>query len=308
MTLQGALLWLVASLAVALAIGGVTGGIAAWRQQRSLRRISEGLADLLGGHDARRIVVPEGGLAGRIADDVNELAERFRVERDARASREEAHRRLLANISHDLRTPLTAIAGYADALARGLGDDPERYLAVLSAKTAELSRLTDDLFYLTRMDAGDISLERAPIDLAEEVAAALLVYEAELEASGAEVTVSLPDERCLVLGDALATRRVVGNLISNSLRHAAGMRSFAVTVSRSPGDGCRVEIADDGSGFSSAPERLFERGATEGGGTGLGLAIASGLATRMGGTLRAASEPGVRTAFTLELPGAGRDA
>ena len=305
MTLEGTLAWLVASLAVALAIAVVVGSIAAARQHRSLTRIAAGLTDLLAGNDARRIVVPDGGLAGRIADDVNELAERFCVERENRTRREEAHRQLLANISHDLRTPLTAIAGYADALARGLGDDPDRYLTVLSAKTAELSRLTDDLFYLTRMDAGDISLERIAFDVGGEVGAALLSYDTELQASGIEVEAHLPEAPCIASGDPGAVRRIAGNLISNALRHAEGMTRLEVSVT-SVGASCRVEITDDGKGFSSPPERLFERGTTENGGTGLGLAIARGLALRMGGSITASSEPGVRTVFVFELPGGER--
>ena len=83
----------------------------------------------------------------RMADDLNRLADDVQVERETAAARDEARRRLFANISHDLRTPITSIAGYVDALQRGLGDEPERYLAVIRAKVDELAQLTDDLFY-----------------------------------------------------------------------------------------------------------------------------------------------------------------
>jgi signal transduction histidine kinase len=294
---QGLVAWLLLTCALAAALGGAAAAVAAWRQRQALLRVAEGLEAILAGNDARRIVVATGGPVGRIADGVNALAERSCVEREERDAREDAHRRLLANISHDLRTPLTSIAGYADALARGIGDDPDRYLQVLSSKTAELSRLTDDLFYLTRMDAGDISLETTPTDIAEEVSAALLGFEHECTVRNIAVDV-VAEAPCRVIADPSAIRRILGNLVSNALRHATGMTRLEVSVTPSA-TGCTIEVADDGAGFTTAPERLFERGVAEGGGSGLGLAIVHGLATRMGATLQASSEPGVKTSFRV---------
>ncbi len=306
MTISATLLWLGLSLVVALVLLITTAAVAAYRQRRALERIAQGLDAMLSGNDARRIVVPAGGLPAHIAEQVNALADRACTEREERATREEAHRHLLANISHDLRTPLTAIAGYADALSRGLGDDPERYLAVLSAKTAELSRLTDDLFYLTRMDAGDISLERVTFDLAEETANALLAFETEISSAGIEVTVEMPDTPCTVEGDPSAVRRVLSNLISNALRHATGMTRLTVRIGRhEPRGGCFIEVADDGAGFTAPAARLFERGVAEASGSGLGLAIVKGLAECMGAIVDAESKPEVRTAFTVSFPSGG---
>lgn len=305
MIVSGTLLWLGATFALGLVLAAVTAVVSVVRQRTALNRVAEGLDAMLAGNDARRIVVPDGGLPSRIATQVNALAERTCAEREERSARDDAQRQLLANISHDLRTPLTAIAGYADALARGLGDDPDRYLAVLSAKTAELSRLTDDLFYLTRMDAGDISLERIAFDLAEETASALLAFETEISSAGIDVITEMPEGPCVVDGDPSAVRRVLSNLVSNALRHARGMSRLTVRVGTGADGGCFIEVADDGAGFTAPVARLLERGVAEGGGSGLGLAIVKGLAERMGGRVDGESVPGVRTAFVVSFPRGG---
>jgi signal transduction histidine kinase len=272
-------------------------------RQSALKRVAEGLDELARGNLFHRVVVPGSGEAGELATAVNRLAEAMQATRSDALRREEAHRQLISNLSHDLRTPITSIAGYVDALQRGIGEDTDRHLDIIAMKTAELARLADDLFYLTRLDAGDLSLALAPVDVSEVARRCLLGFEHELRSRGIDVVVDIPDATCKVLADEAALGRVIGNFVANSLKHARSMRSLGVTVAHGV-DGCAVTVWDDGEGFPKGVVELLERGTSvgPGGGAGLGLSIAHELSGRMGATLRVVSVPSERTSVTVLFP------
>jgi signal transduction histidine kinase len=267
--------------------------------RRRTARVADGAAELERGNYAHRIILPGRDEASAIADSLNHIADAIQAERDAAARRESARRRLLTDVSHDLRTPITSIAGYVDALQRGLGDDPDRYLRVVAQKAEELARLTDDLFYATRLDADELTLATGPVDLAEIVRQTVLGFEPQLARH--TVTLAIPDARCVVSADESALRRVLGNLIGNSVRHADGMTRFGVEMA-DEGASWHVTVHNDGADLGPDPDALFERGTSGRGGTGLGLAIARELAERMGATVTGESAPGGGARFTLLFP------
>lgn len=274
------------------------------RHRRSeLRRVVEGVDELAAGNLVHRVTAPGSGETAELASAVNRLAEAMQAARSDALRREEAHSQLISNLSHDLRTPITSIAGYVDALQRGVGDDPAAHLEIIAMKTAELTRLADDLFYLTRLDAGDLGLTLAPVDVSEVARVCLLGFEQELTSRGIEVVVDIPDATCEVVADEAALGRVIGNFIANSLKHARSMRSLGVSVVRES-DGCAVTVWDDGEGFPKGVAELLQRGTSvgPGGGAGLGLSIAHELSARMGATLRVSSVAGERTSVTVLFP------
>jgi len=125
---------LAAALCMAFALGLGAGLLASVRYRQRMVVLREGVAELARGNLAHRIIIPgEDGISGT-AEQVNALADAIQADREAAGARDEAQRQLLANISHDLRTPIASVAGYVDALQRGLGDDPGRYLAIIGAK------------------------------------------------------------------------------------------------------------------------------------------------------------------------------
>lgn len=272
-------------------------------RRAEIARVITALDELAGGNFAYRVTVPGSGQTAELARAVNRLAESVQVARAEALRRDEAHKQLISNLSHDLRTPITSIAGYVDALQRGLGDDPEKYVATLAAKSAELTRLADDLFYLTKLDAGDLELDLGPLDVGEAARQAVLGFERELQARGVAVEVDIPERTCRVAADGAALRRVIGNFVANSLKHARGMTRFGIAVERGEQE-CTVVVWDDGAGFGAGVGELLERGASvgPGGGSGLGLSIAHDLTNRMGGRVRAVSDPGVRTAVSVVFP------
>lgn len=291
----------------AVLIGGSVGAllgalVMALRQQARVVRIQEGMAELAKGNFAHRVIMPGSDDYAQMADDLNRLADEIQHERESVASADEARRRFIANISHDLRTPIASIAGYVDALQRGLGDEPERYLSVIHGKVDELAQLTDDLFYSARLDAGDLQLSLVQFDLAEGLRRSVLGFEPELAALDVRVDLAIPDQPCLVAADPSAVSRILSNLISNSVRHGTSMTRFTVEMSPRDRDFV-VRLANDGSSLPDDIERLFTRGvAGPGGGAGLGLSIAHELAERMGATVSAENIRSGGVAFTLVFP------
>lgn len=294
-----------AAVVVILAIAAAVGGLLVARSHRlaALRRVTDGLEELARGNLVHRVVSHDPGETAELVSATNRLAEAMQEARSEALRRDEAHSQLISNLSHDLRTPITSIAGYVDALQRGIGEDPARHLDIIAVKTGELSRLADDLFYLTRLDAGDLSLTLAPVDVSEVARQCLLGFEQELLSRGIDVVVAIPEVTCLVLADEAALGRVIGNFVANSLKHARSMRSLGVSV-ESEGNGCAVTVWDDGEGFPKGVAELLERGTSvgPGGGAGLGLSIAHELSARMGATLRVSSVAGERTSVTVLFP------
>ena len=298
---------LAAALTASFAVGLVAGVLATRRTVARVRRVAEGVAELARGNIAHRVLLPGADDVSRIAEGVNTLADAMQAERETAAVRDEAQRRLLANVSHDLRTPIASVAGYVDALQRGLGSDPDRYLAIIAAKTDELAELTDDLFYEARLDSGDLKLRLVRLDLAEAARRAVLGFEPQLAARSVAVAIDIPECACIVHADASAVARILGNLISNALRHARAMTAFSVTLA-SEGEACVVHLVNDGAELPADTERLFERGvAGAGGGAGLGLSIARELAERLGATVEVERIGAGTVGFSLAFPAAAAE-
>jgi signal transduction histidine kinase len=296
----------VLAIGFAAAIVAVTGAaylLDRLRRQSALKRVAEGLDEFARGNLFHRVAASGSGEAAELATAANRLAEAMQAARSDALRREEAHTQLISNLSHDLRTPITSIAGYVDALQRGIGDDPDRHLDIIAMKTAELARLADDLFYLTRLDAGDLTLALSPVDVSEVARRCLLGFENELRSREIDVVVEIPDATCVVVADEAALGRVIGNFVANSLKHARSMRTLGVSVG-SDVDGCAVTVWDDGEGFPKGVAELLERGTSvgPGGGAGLGLSIAHELSARMGAALRVSSVAGERTSVTVLFP------
>jgi signal transduction histidine kinase len=216
----------------------------------------------------------------------------------------------VANVSHELRTPLTSIRGFVEALRDGtIGDDAgrQRSLAVIDAELRRLQRLVADLLDLSRIESGQATLRREPVDLAAVLRHCAEVAAGRAEEADIELVVIASPGVPPVTGDADRLEQVVRNLLDNALRYtAAGGRVelWLATVERK----VHIVVTDTGAGIPEhALPRLFERfytadPARAGRGTGLGLAIAREIALAHGGDIAVASTPGVGSTFTVVLP------
>lgn len=231
---------------------------------------------------------------------INGLLEDRETETRQLREREESLRRQIANVSHDLRTPLTSILGYLQLLE---GDDLEpeqraRYLQVVEGRARVLQELITAFYDLSRIEGGEYPLEIQPVDLRRRLEPLLASFYDDFQQAGFQVEVSLEDNLPPVLADPGAVTRVLTNLLSNALKH--GSQSLSIRLERE-GDCLVTAFSNDAPHLTQEDlPRVFERFYTgdqmrTGQNTGLGLAIVKALAQRMGHTAFAQLENGVFT-------------
>jgi signal transduction histidine kinase len=196
------------------------------------------------------------------------------------------------------------IRGQAEAIADGLYPGDAAHLAPILDATQTLDRLVEDLRTLVLTDAGNLVLHKEPTDLGALAVDAVDSFKAQAEAAGLKLSPDIQDDLPPVEVDSARIRSVLGNLLSNAIRHTPSGGSIQVRVSAS-GDRVVITVADTGEGIP--PEllpRVFERfvKATNSTGSGLGLAIALDVVSAHGGTLEIESEPGSGTQIRLSLP------
>ncbi|ONK13463.1 HAMP domain-containing sensor histidine kinase [Streptomyces sp. MP131-18] len=282
---------------------------------RPLTRIEATAGRITGGDLARRVRGAHPGTEpGRLGLAMNAMLDRVESEITARRASEQRLRRFLSDASHELRTPLTSIRGFAELARRG--GDAGQALARIEAEATRMGVLVADLLLLARLDEQP-RLGRAPVDLlalAADLAGAARVQAPEraISLTGHGLGGDRP-EPVTVCGDALRLRQIVGNLLTNALRHTPPGAAVTLRVGRA-GDAAVVEVADTGPGIP--PEhvpRIFDRlyrvraGAGADGGAGLGLPIAAALAQAHGGRVDVETAVGEGTTFRLTLPLAGQD-
>lgn len=243
---------------------------------------------------------------------VNELIDRLEKMQLSALRSEAARKSLLSSISHDIRTPLTSIIGYIDAVRDGVAatdEEKQKYLSILSNKSNALKLLINDLFTMAKLDADELALEKKQIDLAEIVREALIEQLPAAKENGLEVEVRIPQDPCLIRADSFSLMRILGNIMKNAVQY--GKEGGVLGVELAPKNTAyEVIIWDRGQGMTSEElEHIFERSwradrarSLNSGGSGLGLAIAKALTEKNGGTISASSTPGGRTAFVVAFP------
>jgi len=285
---------LIAALAGSL-LAALVAFLLARRISRPVRRVAEAARSLARGAHPDPIPVEGPAELATLATAFNDLAAQL-----ARAR--EAERNFLLSVSHELKTPLTAIRGYAEALEDG-AVDPREAAATVSLEAARLERLVGDLLDLARMNRTDFSVHPTEIDLADVAEDAVQRYQPQADAFGVSLA-AFSNGPAPAIADADRVLQVVSNLVENALRLTSP--GGEVRVVAAPG---MLRVEDTGPGLEDDDRsRAFERfylheryGRERPVGTGLGLAIVKELTEAMGGTVSVESEPGRRTAFTVRL-------
>jgi len=284
-----------ASLGASLLVGVA----AAWRFTRRIRRL-EGAAERIAAGDF------DHPIADPVQDEVGELATAFDTMRQRLSQLDHARREFIANASHELRTPLFSLGGFLELMAGEDLDERERrdFVEEMSAQVERLTKLATDLLDLSRLDAGQLAVERVPVDLAIVARAVCEEARAVAETTG-HVLGAQADDAVPALGDEQRILQITRNLVENALKHTPAGTNVMVEAAWEDGKAC-LRVRDDGPGVPERDrEHLFERFyRADGGkasGSGLGLAIASELARRMDGSVELRSVNG-QTVFTLVLP------
>ena len=293
---------------LALVLAAVGGSILARAVLRPIQVITETAQQITGTHDLGQriaVAVPNDEL-GRLTETINDMLARLEGTFDAQ-------QRLVADVSHDLRTPLTTIQGNLDLLRRGAIEDPTmrgEALRAIGDETARMRRLVSDLLLLAQADAG-LKLHLQPV----EVDTLLLeVYrQAQVMAQGVKVRLGAEDQ-AVVLGDNDRLRQLLLNLVDNALKYTAAGGEVTLTLRRQAG-WVQVGVEDTGMGIAAEDlphifERFYRTDRSRGrtAGSGLGLAICKWIADAHGGRLEVESQVGVGSVFALWLPEAGVEA
>lgn len=217
----------------------------------------------------------------------------------------------VANVSHELQTPLTTIIGFTEALTDETPPTPDqthRFISLIHSEAQRLSRLVDDLLALSRLEHHSLPARREAVDLGELVDQVCLQLQGRAEASGL-VLESHVRESVFALGDVDLLKEVLLNLVSNAIQYTPQGGRISLDISRED-PWARMVIADTGIGIPVADQpRIFERfyrvdkdRSRRSGGTGLGLAIVKHILELLHGRISVQSEPGQGTRFTVELP------
>ena len=300
---------LVRRVALALLLGLLAAGLAsAVLSRRMAARVREAAAR------AHRLAEGARGLPdpepSQVAE-VDEMTAALTALDQALVTSEARQREFLLSISHDLRTPLTAVRGYAEALRDG-AVPPERIAevgATLTAETVRLDEFIADLLALARLEADDFRLAAAPTDFGELLTEAASAWRASAESCGVVLTVAEASGPVRLDADARRVRQLVDGLVENALRVTPAGGAVTLAARLAAGE-AELTVTDTGPGLRAGEhEHAFERGylrdryaAHRSVGTGLGLSIAQRLAQRMGGTLTAEPANPGGTTMRLRLP------
>ncbi|TDB88421.1 HAMP domain-containing histidine kinase [Actinomadura sp. KC216] len=288
-------------------------GLLVWRAVRRATRPLEEIAATaarIGDGDLGRRLAVHGPKTevGRLAEALNGMLAQIEASfREREASRDRL-RRFVADASHELRTPVATVRGYAELFRRGAADRPEdlaKAMRRIESEAERMGRLVDEMLLLARLDQGR-PLEREPVDLAA------LAADAVADAAVVEPDRPLAlegDGPVVVTGDAGRLRQVLDNLLANVRRHTPAGTAATVRVSERDGEAV-LEVADEGPGIPAGDRaRVFERfyrtdqsRSRDRGGSGLGLSIVAAVAEAHGGRASAADAPGGGAVFTITLP------
>jgi two-component system phosphate regulon sensor histidine kinase PhoR len=221
-------------------------------------------------------------------------------------------REFVSNVSHELKTPLTAIRGYVETLLDAREVDAEtrdRFLLRISSQTSRLSTLVSDLLSLSRIEAGDDALERRPVDLRAPLMESVRALRPAAEARRVELEFRHPSQPVVVCGEEEAIRQAISNLVDNAIKYSEAGGRVEVELACDEGRAI-LDVSDEGPGIDPRHQRrIFERfyrvdraRSRELGGTGLGLAIVKNVAQALGGEVGVTSQVGAGSRFRMTLP------
>jgi len=287
--------------AVALVLSVLLAWLMARSVARPLRRVAAAAGAIAQGDLSQR--APVSG-----PREVQDLARAFNFMADRVAATQQVQRDFIANVSHELKTPLTSIQGFSQAIMDGTASEPEavqRAARIIHEEAERMRRMVEELLYLARFDADQVEMARVPVDVGELLARCVERLMPQAEAAGDQLILSAP-EGLVVTGDADWLTQVFINLLDNAIRHT---RDGRVEVTGRRVDGwVEVSVTDTGEGIPPEDlERIFERfyradKSRRKGGVGLGLPIAREVVRRHGGEITVESVVGLGSRFTVRLP------
>lgn len=250
---------------------------------------------------------------GDLCEDFEEMRQRLKESTEEKLVFDKENKELISNISHDLKTPMTAIKGYVEGIMDGVADTPEkmdRYIRTIYTKTNEMDRLINELTLYSKIDTNRIPYTFNKIDISDYFEDCVEEITAELESSGVSLMYfNYLEEKSIVIADAEQIKRVINNIISNSLKYMDKAKRVINIRLRDVGDFIQIEIEDNGKGISQKDlayifDRFYRTDASRNsskGGSGIGLSIVKKIMEDHGGQVWATSKEGTGTTMYLAL-------
>ena len=292
-------------ICVSMLLGVLLAFFIARSQTQPIKEIDSAVREFTKGDLSRRVELHCGGELERLGSSINRMAGEL-------SSLEESRRSFVANVSHELRSPMTSIKGYVQAMLDGtIGDeDRARYLRVVLDETNRLSDLVRDLLDLSRLESGKFPMEIAPFDANEMMRRILIRFEQRIDEKHIDVDVAFADDPCFALGDVNRINQVVSNFIDNAVKFMNGEDSRLTLRTLREDRRIRFQVQDNGPGIRPADqphilERFYkaDKAHTAGMGTGLGLSICKSILQQHNSAIEMRSRPG-ETIFEFTLPAA----
>lgn len=280
--------------------------------EKSVMRIGEVSGEIASGSLGREVPIVGPTEFRQLAERFNTMSRQLKGSFEQINQAEASRRELVANVAHDLRTPLALLQSHAEAIQDGLVQDEnfQKYLQTIRMESIRLGVLVQDLFELSRIDAGEEPYAPQRVVLEDVLVQTLNAYAPSLDKKKILVTVSLPEPTPLVLSREMVLRRILGNLLENAIRHSPEGGSLKLTADARPNNELIIRLQDEGEGIAEQDrDKVFQRfyrtdqsRKRDGSGSGLGLAIARSLAERQGGQIGVESAEGRGSIFWFTVP------
>lgn len=259
-------------------------------------------------NDFKKIFVKNNSLLSQLSLEINKIEERHKTSEVESKRIESANKELLTSLSHDVRTPLTSLLGYLDALNDNILNEDEKihYINISRKKAYDLKQLVDKLFDWFKIDSSEMKLQPSVNDICELTRNILIDWLPILEASNIEYVFDIPDYDITTLIDSQAYMRIVNNIIQNSIEHSF-CKKINICIS-SKQDIINLQISDNGVGLDEKQlnhifDRLYKADSSRTKqSSGLGLCIAKQLTELMGGNISADSTLGKGLIFEITFP------
>lgn len=276
------------------------------REQLSL--VKDALDDLKNGNLNRRVLARENDMTRQICYDINEFAISSQSRLIQQKQAEQAYKRLMTSLSHDVKTPLASLVGYLEAIENGLvtGEEKDQYIHVAFEKAHHLKDFVTSLFEWVKLDAREQVFHFERLDLNELSRNILAEWIPVLESAGLSYDIEIPETECSVQVDSNAYTRILNNLLQNIIIHSEA-NHMALRIAEDTRQ-IKIIVTDNGKGISTDDlPHIFERmyqcdHSRSAKGNGLGLSITKELVVAHKGTITATSIPGAKTTFTILLP------
>ena len=278
------------------------------RVRGQLFLIKDALTDIKAGNMNRRVLARESDMTKQICYDINEIAMSSQSRLIQQKQSEQAYKRLMTSLSHDVKTPLASLVGYLEAVESKMvtGAEQEEYIRVAAEKAHHLKEFVTTLFEWVKLDAGEQIFHFELCDLNELSRDIMADWVPLLESHNLAYEIEIPETEYMTRIDPTAYTRILNNLLQNILTHSAASQvSLTVTETEQQ---AQIVVADNGKGISASDlPHIFERmyqcdHSRSAKGNGLGLSIAKELVSVHKGNITAASVAEAGVTFTITLP------